>query len=260
MLSFLRVIANPSDTTALERVINVPPRGIGKTALERLAEARWDFDAVELPALKNFYKLIVDLRTFSEHHAVSETIREITKRIHYRTYLDPTTDQGRERWENIEELIGASASFGADPGGLGLFLDAAQLVQDTDRLDRSASRVTLMTLHAAKGLEFETVFISGLEEGLLPHERSRTHAEELEEERRLLYVGMTRAKRELFLTLAEERSLRGSVMHRQPSRFLRDIPDANALFIDQTGEGIKTGRGPSGSAWEDEETAVINLL
>jgi DNA helicase-2/ATP-dependent DNA helicase PcrA len=263
ILSLLRVLANSSDITALERIINIPPRGIGSAAITQLTGAGWNLDAVGIPAIQTFSTLVAELRTYASTHPISQIVRTVVGRINYRSYLHPDTDEGRERWENVEELIGASASFDADPDGLAHFLDAVQLVQDTDRLDRSANRVTLMTLHAAKGLEFETIFISGLEEGLLPHERSRANAEELEEERRLFYVGMTRAKRELFLTLAEERSLRGSVTHRQPSRFLRDIPESNALFVDQTGRGIKNAAGHSGREWDerdDSESVVINLL
>jgi DNA helicase-2/ATP-dependent DNA helicase PcrA len=238
ILAYLRVIYNSSDGAALERIINVPPRGIGAVSLNRLKQNQWDPPCLDNPAaekrVKIFFALIDNLRRFSQNSKVKDLIAQVARTADYKAYLDPETDQGQERWENIQELMRIAEVF-PEPGlaGLEKFLQTIQLMQDTDELDNSAEKLTLMTLHSAKGLEFEAVFISGLEEGLLPHRKSLAVADQLEEERRLLYVGMTRARTKLFLTLCQTRYLRGSLQYNLPSRFLRDIPGEYAEFIYQ---------------------------
>jgi len=142
-------------------------------------------------------------------------------------------NKGKERWENVQELIGIAKEYGTT-SGLARFLENVQLMQDTDSYEANSQRITLMTLHSVKGLEFPIVFIAGVEERILPHERSVSSPEQLEEERRLLYVGMTRAKQELYLTCAHNRLLHGEYATNPPSRFLRDIPERLTHFVDQS--------------------------
>jgi DNA helicase-2/ATP-dependent DNA helicase PcrA len=238
MIAYLRLINNPNDDAALERIINVPPRGIGATSLERFRRAKGDFS--RLPALardrlKRFSALLQALRQEAKKASVKRLLERLIELIGYKEFLDTNTDEGQERWENIQELMRIAEAFpGSQQTGLAEFLQTIQLMQETDELDNNAPKLTLMTLHSAKGLEFDTVFISGLEEGLLPHQRSLAFPEQLEEERRLLYVGMTRAKNRLYLTLCQTRYLHGSLQYNLPSRFIHDIPEPQAQFHYQT--------------------------
>jgi DNA helicase-2/ATP-dependent DNA helicase PcrA len=243
LLSYLRLVLSPRDAIALRRVINVPARGIGARTVEEIEEVAraeglplWDAlvrvtDDGALPA-----RALVPLRQFRETIEVlrAEANALTTKRLVERT-LEATgyaaalaredTRENQERLENLAELIGAAAEFDAreESPSLASFLDRAALVSETDRL-REDVPVLLMTLHAAKGLEFETVFLVGLEEGLLPHARSLASEEGLEEERRLCYVGMTRAMERLHLSWARSRAVFGQRRLTQPSRFLDEIP------------------------------------
>lgn len=205
LLAYLRLLHNPADSVSRQRLEKV-----GKRRLLRFEEADRARISVLPPA---------------------EMIRQILKITNYLTYLNNGGEEGQSRVENVQELVSVAASFGS----LAEFLEHVALVQPTDRLPtRSANirrdAVTLMTLHAAKGLEFPHVFITGLEEGLLPHSRSMGSSDEIEEERRLCYVGMTRAGRQLHLSFARERLLFGSRSESLPSRFLNEIGDENLLF------------------------------
>lgn len=235
-LSYLRLVMNPDDDLALLRILNTPPRGIGKTteeALRQLAAQRGAslWNALEEMAatkamLREFRSLILDLRAEAETTSPAELLRHILDRTGYIDLLEQRDNvQDTARAENLQELVNALAEHTERGEDLSDFLDQASLVSDADDYDESA-QVTLMTLHSAKGLEFDHVFLAGMEEGLFPHNRSRQDAEQLEEERRLCYVGMTRAKETLTLTRAVYRRIYGNeLMERsEPSRFLKEIP------------------------------------
>lgn len=237
LIAYARVIHNPLDTVSLSRIINVPHRGIGQTTIETLEKNNWDsyqgLSVKTTKTVKDFQKLLDTLRTLAKTYSVSELLETIATSIKYRDYLDPDMNEGKERWENVQELIGIAKEYGT-PSGLARFLENVQLMQDTDSYEANSQRITLMTLHSVKGLEFPIVFIAGVEERILPHERSVSSPEQLEEERRLLYVGMTRAKQELYLTCAHNRLLHGEYATNPPSRFLRDIPERLTHFVDQS--------------------------
>jgi DNA helicase-2/ATP-dependent DNA helicase PcrA len=167
---------------------------------------------------------------------MSSFLTFIIDSLNYKNYLDTTTDEGLERWQNIKELIGIAYNFDkfSPKEGFENFLESISLLQEADNFDKNANKLTLMTLHSAKGLEFPIVFIPGVEESLIPHEKSLYNQENLEEERRLFYVGMTRAKQELYLTYAEERFLNGEYRHNEPSRFLDEIDESLKENFDTT--------------------------
>jgi len=244
-LAYLRLVLNPDDDVALLRVLNTPPRGIGKTtenALRDLAEQKgislWaaleEMAAGKAP-LRDFHALITDLRSELGRASPLELLHQILDRTGYIGLLEQRDNvEDTARAENLRELANALAEHLERGEELSDFLDQASLVSDADDYDERAP-VTLMTLHSAKGLEFEHVFLAGMEEGLFPHSRSATNEEQLEEERRLCYVGMTRAKETLTLTRAVFRRTYASerMLRSQPSRFLLEIP----------GELIETAAG-----------------
>lgn len=245
LIAWLRLIENPDDDSALIRVVNSPPRGIGAKTIQRLRrfaeqESVSLFAAISQRdriadlnnraqrALKNFADLITDLRHQAQRQSVDGLLQEVLSRSGYLSGLEPETDErDAQRQANIDELISAARDFSEDTEDPSLqqFLESASLVSDVDNVDADAGRVTLMTLHAAKGLEFPVVFIVGVEHNLIPHERSlrSSNAQELEEERRLLFVGMTRAREELALSQTMTRSLRGSRRATIRSTFLDEI-------------------------------------
>ncbi len=265
-LAYARLARNPADRVALERVVNVPARGIGDKTVAELrawADARdtslWA--AVEgasdnpnlairsRAALAVFAELIRGLVSLAEVEPTSSVMEACLERSGLRAALEDGTDEGAERWANLVELRNHAAEFDevAAPEGLARFLEEVALVSDQDMLEERPDRVTLITLHAAKGLEFPIVFMVGLEEGLLPYARALDDERELEEERRLTYVGMTRAKDRLFLVHARHRSAWGSGgVEVEPSRFLADLPED----LLEVGGGR---RGPSGLGWVREE-------
>jgi len=242
LVAYLRFIVNERDDLSLARIINVPPRGIGATTLERLrkwAQAHrkhlWEavLNAPQIEqlgtraarALERFATLINSLRQMPRKPAAA-ICEKLLKASGYLDWMTQTG--GPERKENIEEFLAWASGFDDEQpeGGLEGFLQQVGLVSDVDNLDPAADAVALMTLHAAKGLEFPVVFLTGLEDGLLPHANSSATPEGLEEERRLCFVGITRAKHLLFLTHAGSRQRGGSVEYALPSRFLLEIdPD-----------------------------------
>ncbi len=245
-LAYLRLLNNPSDDEAFLRVVNTPPRGIGKTTLKRLAEyalrhRRTLLEAARqarqvdglgkkpVAAIETFVGL-VDTLAHLAVKPVEELLGHVLSESGYRDHLQQSqTEEDDERLANIEELLTVARDFDEQhpgDGHLEEFLENVCLVNDTDFLDGEGERVTLMTLHASKGLEFPVVFVTALEEGLLPLERSREHPDELEEERRLLFVGMTRAKRQLHLSMARYREFRGQRRLTVPSQFLMELPVA----------------------------------
>ena len=251
LAAYLRLIVNPGDDVGLARVANVPPRGIGQRTLDELTrlgrdrgtsmyaaigETAQDGDGAAsslapLPtrsvrALTNFRELIEGLSKESESLDLVELIDLVLERSGYKRYVQEEAERGEERWENLQEFRNTARDFmdleGRD--ALTAFLESVSLVSDTDNLDEKADAITLITLHQAKGLEYRVVFIVGMEEGLLPHGRSIDDPDEMEEERRLLYVGVTRAKEKLYLYRAFRRRLWGGSGPSVPSRFLADIP------------------------------------
>jgi DNA helicase-2/ATP-dependent DNA helicase PcrA len=208
ILAYLRFLLNPADKLSLGRIINVPPRKIGPKTLEKGG------DKVDL-----FFIQMEKLRILIKDNPPLVVVETLLDSIRYREYLTDGTPEGEARLENIEELKNLSTEFET----LTDFLEHVALVSDVDNFDGRAEAVTLMTLHSSKGLEFKTVFMTGLEEGLFPHMRALEKDGEMDEERRLCYVGMTRAKRRLYLTYAQQRIIHGLITSTLPSRFLSEI-------------------------------------
>jgi len=251
IIAYLRLIQNPHDSVSLIRVINVPQRGIGQQTQAKLAgwakslgvsqyEALWSMtrDATEdseiqppfnshiSRVLTAFSDLMEELILRSKELKLVELFDLVVERSGYKQYLQ-SENNWQERWENILELRAVAQKEYGDMSPaerLAAFLEEVTLVSDVDDLDESESTVTLITLHQAKGLEFPVVFIVGMEDGLLPHFRSFDDPEQMEEERRLCYVGVTRAKQKVYLVRAFRRSLMGRSTVSEPSRFLNDIP------------------------------------
>ena len=248
VLAYLRLVYNPDDAASLERVLNVPARGIGpKTvaavrdwasgeglswqgAMERLAQddGAAPIDGRSRRALLAFHGLMEGLRRTAAETDILTLFDETLTRSGYADYIHEHTEEGEERWRNVQELRAVASDYaGLLPGdALAAFLTNVALVADADTLRDEADAVTLLTLHAAKGLEFQTVFLVGLEEKLLPHSRSQDDRDQMEEERRLCYVGLTRARERLYLTYTFRRNVFGNQELSEPSRFLHDIPES----------------------------------
>lgn len=244
VIAYLRLLIDGNDDIALRRVINVPARGIGKTTVDKLSEYALNmtlpmFDAIDTfvnigavnqgaaRKIIEFKKMILALRDGALERPLRDTLRDVLSKTGYVDSLaSQSTIESEARLENINELVTAVEEFVPQGEGpvLSLFLDQVALVSQTDNLDDTKGTVTMMTLHLAKGLEFPTVFMVGMEENLFPHSRSLDDNEELEEERRLCYVGMTRAMEELTLTHAFRRRLYGQEKYNVASRFLDEIP------------------------------------
>jgi DNA helicase-2/ATP-dependent DNA helicase PcrA len=257
-LAYARLANNLRDDAAFGRIVNTPPRGIGDTTFGALADSArqnrlslWEglehelfqrrLPARALSALEGFHSLITELVADRQHLLLSEFFRSILDRTGYLEILKEEKQPGAEdRIENLQELVNAAA--GAEEQGTSLadFLDHASLVSETDEYDEH-SRVTLMTLHSAKGLEFETVFLVGMEEGVFPHKLALDNPDEVEEERRLCYVGLTRAKERLTLSWARQRRsfARESFEDTKPSRFLGEIPRELLEPLSSAGLGWK---------------------
>ncbi|MHB9033842.1 MAG: ATP-dependent helicase [Anaerolineae bacterium] len=253
VIAYLRLVHNPNDEISLARIINVPPRQIGAKTLQDLAD--WAVkrgsgigqallrlgsaqdQSVELAASPFKGKTAAHLARFAESLArwvaakstipLTDLLRQVLDDTGYLEMLNDGTEEGNERVSNVNELFTVAMRYTQeDPSeGLATFLEEVALVADTDELDQVAQAVTLMSLHAAKGLEYDTVFMIGMEEGLCPHSRSLNDPEQMEEERRLCYVGMTRARKRLYLVHAFRRTLYGSSEVRDISRFIKDIPE-----------------------------------
>ena len=239
VLAYLKTIANGNDDIALLRIINVPKRGIGATTIAKVVDyanandiSLYDAMSISENAgvgkasekIKNFIDMIEYFREKIDKKAnISSIIDELLDKTGYiESLYDEGEIEGESRKENIEELINKSTEY--EDGELSLFLEEVSLVADIDRMDENADRITLMTLHGAKGLEFDTVYLAGMEEGLFPSAMSANSKEDLEEERRLAYVGITRAKKNLILTSAKQRMINGETRYSLMSRFINEIP------------------------------------
>lgn len=218
ILAYLKLVANQKDKMSLKRIINVPTRGIGdKSQKDYLLNPKENVN----PKIAKFMGMLDYLRKESEKLKTDQLIDLIIRETGYKNYILDGTEEGEMRWENIEEL----KSVATKSETLQDFLESVALASDIDKLDRAAEAVTFMTLHNAKGLEFPVVFIVGMEEGLFPHANCLLEPAEIEEERRLCYVGMTRARERLYLTYAQSRLLYGGLQMNAPSRFLSEIPE-----------------------------------
>src|SRR5688572_2859306 len=274
VVSYLRLVRNPQDPMALRRVISAPARGIGARTLDEIEAAAaqrgismWDaLAAVEgealLPAratqpLRRFRELIESLRAEAAGMGVKDLISRVLAASVYAAALSQEdTHESQDRLENLAELLSAAAEYEArsdDPNLTG-FLDQVSLLADTDMV-RDDAPVVLMTLHSAKGLEYDAVFLVGLEEGLMPHVRSLENEDAIEEERRLVYVGMTRARERLHLSWAQSRQVFGQRRTSLPSRFLEEIPrdrlevSGEAARSQQPAWGRATTAGRPGATW-----------
>ena len=263
IMSFVRLTVRPHDTPSIERVINVPSRGIGDTTVTTLTEqaaaqnvSLWtviEGDLAFLPAraakaVREFREIVHDLQR-AVSNPIPEFVDYVLVRTGYRRMLSESRDlQDESRMENLEELLNSAREYyEQNPQAvLADWLDSLTLMSDLDRYE-SQKGVTLMTLHAAKGLEFKIVFLAGMEEGILPHANSTEHTEDLEEERRLCYVGMTRAREMLFCLHAYERRVHGKFREQSPSPFLTEIP---ADAIEQVRLGGQRYAQPSGN-WRE---------
>lgn len=248
LLAYLRLIANPDDDISLRRVINVPKRGIGATSMDKVADYADQYDvsiykaleSVEMAgisgkatkAAREFHTMITNYTNQQEYLSVTELVEEVIEKTGYREMLQAEkTIESQSRLENIDEFLSVTKAFednSEDKSLVGFLTDLA-LVADIDQLDENTEEatntVTLMTLHSAKGLEYPVVFLLGLEEGVFPHSRSLMDEEEMEEERRLAYVGITRAENELFISNAQMRTLYGRTSMNPVSRFISEIPE-----------------------------------
>jgi DNA helicase-2/ATP-dependent DNA helicase PcrA len=253
-LAYLRAIVNPTDEVSLKRIINVPKRGVGDTSLGRIdawaASHGVTFDEAldhaeeagvhgrALTGVRELVELLADLRAVDDGPRV--VLEAILDRTGYTRELESTRSlEAQGRLENLAELVGVAGEH----ENIDEFLEAVSLVADQDELSEDDSSVVLMTLHTAKGLEFPTVFIVGLEDGVFPHLRSLGEPDELEEERRLCYVGITRARERLYLSHAWSRSLFGSTQYNPPSRFLKEIPEDLTRMIEGGRQARLSERG-----------------
>ena len=267
ILAYLHLIVNPLDTVALQRVVNVPARGIGATSLQKILNGEDEkLTGKAAKSYEDFLGILLELRrAHANAMQPAELIEKLLQKINYREYLnDGDKMKAEERNENITALIGEAGSYAT----LDEFLADAALLSSSDE-ENGDHAVTLMTLHAAKGLEFPVVFLVGMEEGLLPHVRSMDEsAEDVEEERRLAYVGMTRAMQQLYLSYAQSRFSYGGRSYNFPSRFLQDLGfnpyglsssgtisrddydddfGENDSFRDKDGDGFRDG-------WDSEDS------
>jgi len=277
IMAYLRVIFQPEDRVSFERIVNVPARGVGTKSLQTffawqaaeglvLSEALRQ--AANCPgltpkartALSELGDLLEAMRTVMQDASVSGLVDSLLRRLDYLHYLDDGTPQGEARQENVKELLSVAQEY--QDVGLDGFLEEVALVSDLDGRNPQTDSVggdtvTLMTLHAAKGLEFPVVFMTGLEESIFPHSRALYDQHEMEEERRLCYVGMTRAKQELYLLHASSRLLYGGLQHNPPSRFLSEIDGESQVTGAETFELL--GSNNKQQAISDEPRYVPDL-
>jgi len=229
ILAYLKLIANPNDLVSLKRIINIPTRGIGKITLQKEAATTNKFLESQNIKIKNFSQLINDFRGIRTEKNLTNLIQTIIEKTEYEKYLKNSSlnnEDSERRWENIQELFTIANKYDSfkEDEGLEKFLEELTLLTGSDEIENKKNIINLMTIHCAKGLEFPVVFIVGCEEGIFPHSKSLLNAEQMEEERRLCYVGITRAKQRAYLTFTTRRCLYGQTMINSPSRFILDIP------------------------------------
>lgn len=275
LLAYLRLMYQPEDLVSFNRIINVPTRGIGAKSVQSFLDWRLQQGislqealarSNEAPllakakaALAELADVISSFRAASEDRPVAAIVEDLLRRISYLKYLDDGSVQAETRQENVKELLSVARAY--SEVGLTSFLEEVALVSDLDGMSDSQDSVTLMTLHSAKGLEFPVVFMPGLEESLFPHSRALFDQFEMEEERRLCYVGMTRAREELFMLYADSRILYGGIQHNPPSRFLGEIDSqfqkhGSVLSSTQFGDNMPDSDAPVNS---DEPRYVLEL-
>lgn len=245
IVAYLKLIYNPNDSQSFKRIVNVPKRAIGDTTIKNLqaiADANdtslfgavQNLDEVEginsktKEKLKKFAEMILSFKSVSNTYELREFVSLVIEKSGYlRELNEEKTPENESRIDNLQELVNVSGEFEAEDKDnvLGEFLSQVALVSDIDGMETISNNVTLMTLHAAKGLEFPIVFLAGLEEGIFPHQRTFNSNSDLEEERRLMYVGVTRAEEALYLTSAKRRQMWGEYKYYNPSRFLQEIPE-----------------------------------
>ena len=261
VISYLRLIQNPSDNISLKRVINEPKRGIGKTSLDNIEKLAEDTGISMYEIIKNadqyglnrvflnsreFVNVIEELRNKKDDIKISELIKETLNKSGYTKALEEeNTIEAENRIENLDEFLTVAIEFEDESAEnkLSDFLEGITLSSDIDNMEETDDSVTLMTLHSAKGLEFPVVFLVGMEEGIFPGYKSISEPKELEEERRLCYVGITRAKKNLFLTCSKQRTIFGSTSCNPISRFLKEIPEELLDSYDETfGENQENNR------------------
>jgi len=254
ILAYLRIISNPADTVSARRIINVPARGVGAVTVNKIAAFENDAGGF-LPAcrialdrgalsgaaankVKAFVELIESFGPRADDTPYPQLTADLIEETGYGPQLRAEkTEEARNRMDNLQQLLAGMEEHQASEGTLQDYLEQVALITDLDSYDQSLDRVTLMTLHAAKGLEFPIVFMAGMEEDIFPHSRSGGGQEELEEERRLCYVGMTRAMQKLYLTNARRRRIYGDFKFNPPSRFLGEIPPS--LIGRETPDGLR---------------------
>lgn len=260
IMAYLRIIYQPDDAVSFERIVNVPARGIGAKSVENFL--RWqrgndlplsealdqaalctDITPKARMALSELGDILATQRDVMQDAPVPALIDSLIRRINYFQFLDDGTPQGESRQENVKELISVAQTY--QDVGLDGFLEEVALVSDVDAANFNGNAVTLMTLHAAKGLEFPVVFMTGMEETIFPHSRALYDQSEMEEERRLCYVGMTRAREELYMLYASGRLLYGGMQHNPPSRFLSEI---DATAVNETGLQLPYGTTDMGAS------------
>ncbi|MFP5115473.1 DNA helicase PcrA [Bacillaceae bacterium C204] len=278
MLAYLRLISNPDDDISLRRIINVPKRGIGASSVDKIADFADMHDlslfqaleSVELlglspkitKAAREFRDLIGNYTNMQEFLSVTELVEEVLDKTGYREMLKAEKSlEAQSRLENLEELLSVTKSFedSSEDRSLVAFLTDLALVADIDALDEETQEkvdsITLMTLHSAKGLEFPVVFLIGMEEGVFPHSRSLMEEVEMEEERRLAYVGITRAEQTLFLTNAQMRTLFGRTNMNPASRFISEIPADLIEGVEPAEKKVSSPFGSSGKSFGAARTS-----
>ena len=256
LTSYLKLLQNVNDAIALKRIINVPKRGIGDSALDKLEEIALEKNISLFEVIKDsnnyrnirssgnitmFRDIILELQSKKNELSVSELMKKILKVTGYEAMLnEEASKEAENRFDNLMEYIGVATEFEKENADntLADFLDSIALVADVDKLEEGAEAVTLMTMHSAKGLEFDVVFLVGMEEGLFPSSRSINEDEHAEEERRLCYVGITRAKEKVYITSATKRTMYGSTSYTIPSRFISEIPEH--LFEEDVSQKVNT--------------------
>ncbi|MBU3546057.1 UvrD-helicase domain-containing protein [Polynucleobacter sp. MWH-Jannik1A5] len=287
-LAYLRLLENPNDDTSFSRVVNFPTRGIGARSIEALQDAARaqqcslylaasSLEGKAGAALGGFVRLVDHMREATRHNTLPETVEFVIQHSGLiQHYLSER--EGQDRVENLQELINAATAFIAEEGygqdaaaamlpgenapgvvevsPLAAFLSHASLEAGDNQAQAGQDAVQLMTVHSAKGLEFTSVFITGLEEGLFPHENSVNEQNGLEEERRLMYVAITRAKERLYLSHTQSRMLHGQVRYNMPSRFLEELPSDSLKWLTPKARDARWGGGNSrtGSTWQDGYT------